>query len=655
MPQYRLIVTEGSGSKGNAVTLDGGEVLIGRLRSNGLVLDGDTVSRRHAKVIADDTGVFVEDLKSKGGTRVNGSDVTRRVQLSSGDEVQIEGFRVLFEEITPAAVFQGGLGDDDDYEEDMTEALVMDEAPDLDEAEGPSPAAPPALSGEGGEGDLAAEDADAGAQDAGGHDEDDIVPGTTSFLGDDGEGGSDAAEPPPEDGTEVMPFDGEGPQPEEMTEELSGLATDGATDEGEAGDAIDFTEQTMHMSDVQDGGWDGDDSGTFAGISGDGEIGDGAEGPESGGTVALGGSNTIHMDEHELESMLEGDRQRRRSRKVFLLIGLVVAALVAFVVLRKPKTESVSFDPVRKYMAVDKTFLLYTDEALIQALTPVGDSGSTYVADAAVGGTRSTRVRLVLLRGVDPAYQRKDLSTLLREVLPSLRGIAVEYSTAGQSDEVMLADARLVPALRYSFTSSGRGYGAMKGKGFIWRSGPNLHAVEFSASSDDMRMLDRSIEHSLGSYQIEDKLLQLQFVPPPPPSVLKAVEKKSDKDVWDSAKSLAQRGRRLFVSGQQYPAKLADADRTMVAALQELIAAGKTMDGGDVDEWRQVLSDVREKRVQAYRDCKFRIDQAERLKRYRYAKEVAEYGMTLFQKDDCCRWYRYNLNEEAQRLGRKAN
>jgi hypothetical protein len=54
-----------------------------------LVIDDPGVSRRHARVLANNGGVIVEDLGSSNGTYVNGERIARPVELGPGDEVQV--------------------------------------------------------------------------------------------------------------------------------------------------------------------------------------------------------------------------------------------------------------------------------------------------------------------------------------------------------------------------------------------------------------------------------------------------------------------------------------------------------------------------------------------------------------------------------------
>lgn len=89
-----LIVHRGPG-KGSRFLLSHSTV-IGRSPESEIFLDDVTVSRKHALVSLTDEGVFtMKDLGSLNGTYVNGKPVAE-VSMSSGDEIQIGKFHMLF-------------------------------------------------------------------------------------------------------------------------------------------------------------------------------------------------------------------------------------------------------------------------------------------------------------------------------------------------------------------------------------------------------------------------------------------------------------------------------------------------------------------------------------------------------------------------------
>ena len=54
------------------------------------------MSRRHAELRRKGDGVFVTDLGSTNGTRVNGAPVREQL-LASGDEISVGSTRLIFE------------------------------------------------------------------------------------------------------------------------------------------------------------------------------------------------------------------------------------------------------------------------------------------------------------------------------------------------------------------------------------------------------------------------------------------------------------------------------------------------------------------------------------------------------------------------------
>jgi catechol 2,3-dioxygenase-like lactoylglutathione lyase family enzyme len=81
---------------GRRVTIGGTPVVIGRLPECDVVLNDSNVSRRHAELRRSGDGVFLTDLGSTNGTRVNGSPVREQI-LASGDEVSVGSTRLIFE------------------------------------------------------------------------------------------------------------------------------------------------------------------------------------------------------------------------------------------------------------------------------------------------------------------------------------------------------------------------------------------------------------------------------------------------------------------------------------------------------------------------------------------------------------------------------
>ena len=76
-------------AKGGTFRLAEGENVVGRDPECAVWLDADSVSRRHARLVVDNSArrVWLEDLASKNGTRLGGVLVRARVEVADGDEL----------------------------------------------------------------------------------------------------------------------------------------------------------------------------------------------------------------------------------------------------------------------------------------------------------------------------------------------------------------------------------------------------------------------------------------------------------------------------------------------------------------------------------------------------------------------------------------
>jgi len=83
-----LTIVQGPQS-GLSAELAAGVVLIGRGADCQVILDDDYVSTRHARVVTDENGTYVEDLGSTNGTYVNGSRITAPTTISMSDTLRI--------------------------------------------------------------------------------------------------------------------------------------------------------------------------------------------------------------------------------------------------------------------------------------------------------------------------------------------------------------------------------------------------------------------------------------------------------------------------------------------------------------------------------------------------------------------------------------
>ena len=74
------------------------ELQIGRDPACDIVFDDETLSLRNSRVFLDQGAVYLEDLQSQNGTRMNGTPVYAPVRLRSGDEISVgsASFRLKF-------------------------------------------------------------------------------------------------------------------------------------------------------------------------------------------------------------------------------------------------------------------------------------------------------------------------------------------------------------------------------------------------------------------------------------------------------------------------------------------------------------------------------------------------------------------------------
>ena len=91
---YRLLYQDGE-APSQSYTFSTGEVTIGRSPDCQIVLKDFGISRTHARIIANEDGVRIADLKSKNGTQVNGVQVMEAV-LKDGDKILLGKLPLTF-------------------------------------------------------------------------------------------------------------------------------------------------------------------------------------------------------------------------------------------------------------------------------------------------------------------------------------------------------------------------------------------------------------------------------------------------------------------------------------------------------------------------------------------------------------------------------
>jgi hypothetical protein len=90
----RLVTLEPKERRGTAFAITG-PVTIGRETDNTIVIIDDAyISSRHATISVADGHVVIDDLGSRNGTYLNGTRLTQRQTVHTGDRVQV-GYTVL--------------------------------------------------------------------------------------------------------------------------------------------------------------------------------------------------------------------------------------------------------------------------------------------------------------------------------------------------------------------------------------------------------------------------------------------------------------------------------------------------------------------------------------------------------------------------------
>ncbi|HLJ11875.1 MAG TPA: SpoIIE family protein phosphatase [Planctomycetaceae bacterium] len=83
-----LMVVKGS-CPGQLVELLGERMVMGRHPSCHIVLDNAAVSRNHAQILESHGTYYLEDLRSRNGTLLNGKKIQGRTEIRDGDEIRV--------------------------------------------------------------------------------------------------------------------------------------------------------------------------------------------------------------------------------------------------------------------------------------------------------------------------------------------------------------------------------------------------------------------------------------------------------------------------------------------------------------------------------------------------------------------------------------
>lgn len=97
------LILKSHGAVLKEIKLDKQRLTIGRKPDNDIVLDDQSASGHHARIIQIQAVYFIEDAGSSNGTFVNGKKTDRK-QLVNGDQITIGQHSLLYQEDSTASV-----------------------------------------------------------------------------------------------------------------------------------------------------------------------------------------------------------------------------------------------------------------------------------------------------------------------------------------------------------------------------------------------------------------------------------------------------------------------------------------------------------------------------------------------------------------------
>ncbi len=81
---------------GATIKLRDQQTIFGRHPNCQIVLDDAAVSRQHAQIVQNNDGFYLEDLKSRNGTQLNGVSIGQRMELNESDTIEVGDFVFQF-------------------------------------------------------------------------------------------------------------------------------------------------------------------------------------------------------------------------------------------------------------------------------------------------------------------------------------------------------------------------------------------------------------------------------------------------------------------------------------------------------------------------------------------------------------------------------
>src|SRR4051794_37181324 len=93
---FAIVISEKGGAERREM-FDKGEINVGRVQGNDLMLPKGNVSKRHARLLFRDGRFIVTDLKSTNGTYVNGRKIAQATIVREGDKIYVGDFVLRIE------------------------------------------------------------------------------------------------------------------------------------------------------------------------------------------------------------------------------------------------------------------------------------------------------------------------------------------------------------------------------------------------------------------------------------------------------------------------------------------------------------------------------------------------------------------------------
>lgn len=123
----QLLVVRG-GTPGKVYPIRGERTVMGRHPHCEVVFDSAAISRQHAQILEGHGSYFIEDLRSRNGTFVNGEEVDGRVQLRHGDQLRVCDIVLKFDEFHDETLPAPHAPTSDDVLEDPPVVETLDES-----------------------------------------------------------------------------------------------------------------------------------------------------------------------------------------------------------------------------------------------------------------------------------------------------------------------------------------------------------------------------------------------------------------------------------------------------------------------------------------------------------------------------------------------